>query len=130
MYAYSQQANFAIERDLGGGFALSLAYNFNGGRHLNRPINSNPARGDYLVTNWHAPRAIRTSSASCPPVPTSSTAPRLSASGWLCGPACADELLPARRIESFTRRAPGPGTAYAQLLAQRLSLALFRQRVR
>ncbi len=28
---------------------LSLAYNFNGGRHLNRPINANTARGDLLV---------------------------------------------------------------------------------
>jgi hypothetical protein len=52
VYAYSQQANFAIERDLGGGFALSLAYNYNGGSHLNRPINANTAHGDYLVKNW------------------------------------------------------------------------------
>ena len=54
VYAYSQQANFTIERDLGGGFALSLAYNFNGGRHLNRPINANTVRGDLLVANWQA----------------------------------------------------------------------------
>jgi len=52
VYAYSQQANFAVEHDLGGGFAFSVAYNYNGGRHLNRPINANTARGDYLVTNW------------------------------------------------------------------------------
>ena len=50
VYAYSQQANLSIEKDLGSGFALSLAYNFNGGRHLNRPINANAARGDLLVT--------------------------------------------------------------------------------
>jgi Carboxypeptidase regulatory-like domain/TonB dependent receptor len=54
VYAYSQQANLSFERDLGGGFALNLAYNFNGGRHLNRPINANPARGDLLVANWQA----------------------------------------------------------------------------
>ena len=54
VYAYSQQANFSVERDLGGGFALNLAYNFNGGRHINRPINANPARGDLLVANWQA----------------------------------------------------------------------------
>jgi len=52
VYAYSQQANFTIERDLGGGYALSLAYNWNGGRHLNRPINANTARGDLLTANW------------------------------------------------------------------------------
>ena len=54
MYAYAQQANFTVERDLGSGFALSLAYNFNGGRHLNRPINANTIRGDLMVANFNA----------------------------------------------------------------------------
>jgi Carboxypeptidase regulatory-like domain len=54
VYAYSQQVNFSFERDLGRGYALSLAYNFNGGRHLNRPINANTSRGDLLVKNWQA----------------------------------------------------------------------------
>lgn len=54
LYAYSQQANFTVEHDLGGGFALSLAYNWNGGRRLNRPINANTARGDLLTANWQA----------------------------------------------------------------------------
>lgn len=54
VYAYSQQANLTYEHDLGGGYALSLAYNFNGGRHLNRPINANAIRGDLLVSNFLA----------------------------------------------------------------------------
>ncbi len=54
VYAYSQQANLTLERDLGDGFALSLAYNFNGGRHLNRPINANTIRGDLMVANFNA----------------------------------------------------------------------------
>ncbi len=54
VYAYSQQANFSIEKDLGGGFAFNLAYNFNGGRHLNRPINANTIRGDLMLTNYEA----------------------------------------------------------------------------
>ena len=54
VYAYSQQANLTIERDLGDGFAFSLAYNFNGGRHLNRPINASPVRGDLVTQNWLA----------------------------------------------------------------------------
>jgi hypothetical protein len=66
VYAYSQQANFAIERDLGRGFALSLAYNYNGGRHLNRPINANTAHGDYLVKNWQL--AVATANAAGIPV--------------------------------------------------------------
>ena len=54
VYAYSQQANLSIERDLGGGYSLNLAYNFNGGRHLNRPINANTVRGDLMVSNFTA----------------------------------------------------------------------------
>jgi hypothetical protein len=54
VYAYSQQANLTIDQDLGNGFALSLAYNFNGGRHLNRPINANTVRGDLMVANFNA----------------------------------------------------------------------------
>ncbi len=54
VYAYAQQANISIERDLGGGFALNLAYNFNGGRHLNRPINANTSRGDLIMNNYNA----------------------------------------------------------------------------
>jgi len=52
VYAYSQQVNFGIEKDLGDGFALNLAYNFNGGRHLNRPINANTVRGDLMIKNY------------------------------------------------------------------------------
>jgi hypothetical protein len=54
VYAYSQQANLSVERDLGRGLALNLAYNFNGGRHLNRPINANTIRGDLAVRNLNA----------------------------------------------------------------------------
>ena len=54
VYAYAQQANLSIERDLGHGFALNLAYNFNGGRHLNRPINANTTRGDIVMKNYLA----------------------------------------------------------------------------
>jgi hypothetical protein len=54
VYAYSQQANLTVEHDFGGGFALSLAYNYNGGRHLNRPINANTIRGDLIIRNLNA----------------------------------------------------------------------------
>ena len=54
VYAYSQQGNLTLEEDLGHNLALSLAYNFNGGRHLNRPINANTVRGDLLVKNLQA----------------------------------------------------------------------------
>jgi len=67
VYSYSQQANFSIERDLGGGFALNLAYNFNGGRHLNRPINANTIRGDLMVTNFNAASAAAVAAGQAPP---------------------------------------------------------------
>jgi Carboxypeptidase regulatory-like domain len=64
VYAYAQQANFSIERDLGNGYALNLAYNFNGGRHLNRPINASTVRGDLLTENFLAALADGQSFAS------------------------------------------------------------------
>jgi carboxypeptidase family protein len=57
VYAYSQQVNFTIERDLGQGFAFSLAYNLNLGRHINRPINANTIRGDLMTANFFAAAA-------------------------------------------------------------------------
>jgi len=70
-YAYSNQANLAIERDLGGGFALNIAYNFNGGRHLNRPINANAVRGDLLFANWERAVAAGAVSATSSPLAVS-----------------------------------------------------------
>jgi hypothetical protein len=54
VYAYSQQANLTLERDLGNGMAVSIAYNLNLGRHLNRPINASTIRGDLMTANFFA----------------------------------------------------------------------------
>jgi outer membrane receptor protein involved in Fe transport len=51
-YGYAEQASLSIEHDLGHDFAISAAYNFTGGRHLNRPINSNPTHPKGLIENW------------------------------------------------------------------------------
>jgi Carboxypeptidase regulatory-like domain/TonB dependent receptor len=67
VYAYSQQANFSIEKDLGDGYTFNLAYNFNGGRHLNRPINANPIRGDLMITNFEAASAAAVAAGVAPP---------------------------------------------------------------
>jgi hypothetical protein len=64
VYAYSQQANLTIERDLGDGFALSVAYNLNLGRHLNRPINASTIRGDLMTANFFAARSAGQNAAS------------------------------------------------------------------
>jgi hypothetical protein len=68
VYAYSQQANLTFERDLGHNMSLSVAYNFNGGRHLNRPINANTTRGDLLVQNWQVALGDPGSNASAGPL--------------------------------------------------------------
>ena len=68
VYAYSQQANLTFEHDLGHNTSLSLAYNFNGGRHLNRPINANTTRGDLLLKNWQAALTDPKSNASAGPL--------------------------------------------------------------
>jgi hypothetical protein len=67
VYAYSQQTNLTLEQNLGGGFALSLAYNFNGGRHLNRPINANAIRGDLMTGNYEAAYYDALASGKTPP---------------------------------------------------------------
>src|SRR5439155_14728160 len=59
-YAYSHQANLTFERDLGHDLALAVEYNFNGGRHLNRPINVNAVKPNFLVSNWQAAVATAT----------------------------------------------------------------------
>jgi hypothetical protein len=53
-YAVAHQANFTFEQDLGHNLSLSLEYNFNGGRHLNRPINMNAVKSGPLLANWEA----------------------------------------------------------------------------
>jgi len=89
VYAYSQQANLTLERDLGDGFALSLAYNFNGGRHINRPINANTIRGDLMVANFEGAvyDAMLINDPAILPVPASPfTVSRCNAAGGLYGP--------------------------------------------
>ena len=63
-YAVSHQANFAFERDLGHDLALSVEWNFNGGRHLNRPINTNAVKQQFLLANWQSALADPTSGAA------------------------------------------------------------------
>jgi hypothetical protein len=63
-YAVSHQANFTFEQDLGHDMSLSLEYNFNGGRHLNRPINANAVKSQFLLANWRAAMSDPTSGAA------------------------------------------------------------------
>ena len=60
----SHQANLTFERDLGHDVSFSLAYNFNGGRHLNRPINANAVKPGPLLANWQVALGDPTSGAA------------------------------------------------------------------
>ena len=51
-HAYTVQAGLSIEREFARNWTISVGYNFAHGVHLNRPINSNPVRGDLLAENW------------------------------------------------------------------------------
>jgi hypothetical protein len=59
-YAYSQQASFGVERDLGGNYSLAVTYNYSGARHINRPINVNTTDPEALVVNWERAVAAAT----------------------------------------------------------------------
>ena len=107
VYAYSQQANFTIERDLGGGFALSLAYNYNGGRHLNRPINANTVRGDLMFKNFAAASAF--AAANHQPAPTSP----FTVSG--CGSGLGGPFVDASLMNFFRPSGLNPSIAGAYL---------------
>ena len=54
---YAIQASFGIEQDLGHDTSLNIAYTFNGGRHLNRPINADPVNNQFLLNNWERANA-------------------------------------------------------------------------
>jgi hypothetical protein len=51
-YAYTNQASLSVEHHLGHNMAVSIDYNFSGGRHLNRPVDSNPLVPSALLTNY------------------------------------------------------------------------------
>ena len=104
VYAYAQQANLSVERDLGGGFALSLAYNFNGGRHLNRPINANTIRGDLMIRNLNAAVAGNQAKPSDSPFTVTG-----------CGVGSAGPFVPAALTNFFRPSGVNPSIAIALL---------------
>jgi len=118
VYAYSQQANFAVERDLGGGFALNLAYNFNGGRHLNRPINANTIRGDLMVKNLLVAQQAAQASGIMPgnaDYPTSPFTVGSSSAFPPCGVVGGQPYVPAALTNFFRPGGTNPSIALALL---------------
>jgi hypothetical protein len=125
VYAYSQQINFSIEKDLGNGFAVNLAYNFNGGHHLNRPINANATRGDLLVKNFYA--AVAAANAVGLPT-TDPNYPTDPLSVAICptalgGAAPAGLFAPAAMLSFFRRSGLNPSLAGGPCLGDAQALA-------
>ena len=104
VYARSNQANVSYEQDLGGGFVLSLMYNFNGGRHLNRPINANTSRGDLLVANLRAAVAAGIDQPSDNPLLVSG-----------CGVGVGGPYVPAALVNFFRPSGLNPSIANAYI---------------
>ena len=109
-YAVSHQANLTFEQDLGHDMSFSLAYNFNGGRHLNRPINANAVKPGPLLANWQVALGDPTSGAATlgpEGVGAAGTPCGFNGSGqpWVADGA--DEFLPSLGTESCA----GPGFA-------------------
>jgi hypothetical protein len=101
VYAYSEQANLTLERDLGHGFTLSLAYNLNEGHHINRPINANTIRGDLMLINLN--NANQGGSPAVSPFTVSG-----------CGVGPAGPFVPAALVNFF--RPSGINPAFAEFL--------------
>lgn len=108
VYAYAQQANFTVEHDFGHNLALSVGYNFNGGRHLNRPINANTVRGDLLVKNWQSAIAAGAAAPTDNPLDVGST-------GAPCGVGPAGPWVSAALVNFFRPSGLNPAIAGALL---------------
>jgi len=72
VYSYSNQANLTFEKDLGHDMSFGIEYNFNGGRHLNRPINLNAVKTNLLFQNYN--RAKNVINAILPALPAATQA--------------------------------------------------------
>jgi len=119
VYAYSQQANLTIERDLGKGFALSLAYNFNGGRHLSRPINGNAVRGDLMMNNLFVAQQAAQAAGIKPGDPNYPTNPFTVGTSTAfppCGVQGGQTYVPATLINFFRPGGVNPSIAVASYL--------------
>ncbi len=104
-YAYSNQANLTLERDLGHDYALSLEYNFNGGHHLPRPINVNNTRPDLLTQNWQ--RAVNYAVANGQPIPS---AP-IFVTTYGTDPVSGKDFVPAALVSFFRPSGLNPSIA-------------------
>ncbi len=117
-YAYSNQANLSFEHDMGHNMAVTLEYNFNGGRHLNRPVDSNFLIPSALLSNFQRVLADPTGAAA----PGTALGPQFAGFGGAvpCGVVpsgpLAGKAWVASPIMNFFRRG-GPNPSFTPLIA-------------
>ncbi|MGH9554265.1 MAG: TonB-dependent receptor domain-containing protein, partial [Terriglobales bacterium] len=104
-YAYSHQASFGIEADMGGNVSLSVGYNFNGGRHLNRSIDINPVNSEALIVNWE--RAV----AGGFVLPATNPLQVATCNVVGAGPLAGQPVVPAALLSFFRRSGLNPSLA-------------------
>ena len=121
-YAYSEQVNFGIERDLGHNYSLALNYNFNGGHHINRPINANPTRGDLLLKNWQ--NAVAAGAVTPSTLPISVAACGVGAAGPFVPAAVTNFFRPSGLNQSLVPVVPAQCLALVQSVEQANGLGL------
>jgi hypothetical protein len=109
-YGYAEQGSFSIEHDLGSNFAISAAYNFTGGHHLNRPINANPTNPKALIEDWERAVAAGAVDPNSSPLAVAS-----------CGSGPAGVFVPAALMSFF--RPSGINPSLTQVFAPCLGAA-------
>ncbi|MGE5321961.1 MAG: TonB-dependent receptor domain-containing protein [Actinomycetota bacterium] len=110
-YGYAEQGSFSIEHDLGHDIALSVAYNFTGGHHLNRPINANPTNPQALIENWERFNAWALANSQ----PTVSNPLAAGTPTVPCGVGPSGAWISPAAMSFF--RKSGPNPSFAQVLA-------------
>jgi outer membrane receptor protein involved in Fe transport len=116
-YAYAEQTGLSIERDLGHEMALSVAYNYTGGHHINRPINVNATNPKALIENWERANAYDVANS----LPTSSNPLLLSSGTPPCGVGPAGPFVQPALLSFF--RPSGLNPSLSTLLAPCLPIA-------
>jgi len=100
VFAYAQEADLQIERQLGRGFSFLLAYDFSGGRHLPYQRDFNPENQTALVANWERAVAAGAVTPDTPPIAVDS-----------CGTGPAGAFYPAALLSFFRTSGLNPSLA-------------------
>ena len=100
VFAYAQEADLQVERQLGNGYTLLLSYDFSAGRHLPYQNDFNPENQTALVANWERAVAAGAITPDTPPIAVDS-----------CGTGPAGAYFPAALLSFFRTSGMNPSLA-------------------